>query len=126
MKTDNCATREGGADIGGAVEQTELAPPPYRPPFRGAVRVAQERSNGGALEPAGRLAQLAAQIERLSVSHRDPEAFFIERSEIANELRIVSRNIVARSWVPVPAQPAGQAGREGFLVTGVLDAKVRA
>ena len=121
-----CSTLKGGAEHGGAVGQTELAPPPYRPPFRGAVRVEQERSDGGALEPAGRLAQLASKIERLSVSHRDPEAFFIERSEIANELRSVSRNIVARSWVPVPAQPAGQAGREGLPVTGVLDAKVRA
>ncbi|BCB17327.1 hypothetical protein OCUBac02_02210 [Bosea sp. ANAM02] len=121
----HCPTFKGVAGQGVALGQTELAPPPYRPPFRGAVRVGQERSSGVAAEQAGRLAQLAAQIERLSVSHRDPEAFFIERSEIANELRVVSRNIVARSRVPVPANLAGQAGREGLPVTGVLDAKVR-
>ena len=125
MKEAYCPTFKGGARQGVASGQTELAPPPYRPPFRGAVRVGQERSDGVAVEPAGRLAQLAAKVERLSVSHRDPEAFFIERSEIANELRVVSRNIVARSRVPVPAKLAGQAGREGFPVTGVLDAKVR-
>lgn len=120
-----CHTFKGVAEQGVAVGQTELAPPPYSPPFRGGVRVGQERSQGVAAGPACRLAQIAAKVERLSVSHRDPEAFFIERSEIAAELRAVSRNIVARSRVPVSAQRAEQAVRSVSLVTGVLDAKVR-
>ena len=120
-----CSTFQGGAEQSGAVGQTELAPPPYSPPFRGGVRVEQERSEGGAVEPARRLAQIAAKIERLSISHRDPETFFIERSELAEAIRAASRNIVARSRVPVSAQRAGQAVRSVSLVTGVLDAKVR-
>ncbi len=113
-----CSTLKGGAERGGAVGQTELAPPPYRPPFRGAVRVEQERSKGGAVEPAGRLAQIAAKVERLSVSHRDPETFFIERSEIAEELRAVARVL--------PTRPGAGPKRPGVsLATGVLDAKVR-
>lgn len=31
--------------------------------------------------------ELARRVERLMVSHRDPERFFVERSEIAAELR---------------------------------------
>ena len=119
-----CSTLQGGAEQSGAVGQTELAPPPYRPPFRGAVRVEQERSQGGAVEPAHRLAQIAAKVERLSVSHRDPETFFIERSELAEAIRAVSRNIVARR-VPPASRRSGQDGREISLETGVLDAKVR-
>ena len=124
MKKVICHTLKGEAGQGAAPGQTELAPPPYRPPFRGAVRVGQERSEGEAVEPAGRLAQLAAQVERLSVSHRDPETFFIERSEIVAELRAVSRNIVARRVLPA-ATHSGREGREISLATGVLDAKVR-
>lgn len=33
------------------------------------------------------LMELARRVERLMVSHRDPERFFVERSEIAAELR---------------------------------------
>jgi len=124
MKKVVCHTLKGEAGQGAAPGQTELAPPPYRPPFRGAVRVGQERSEGGAVEPAGRLAQIAAKVERLSVSHRDPEAFFIERSELAEAIRVVSRNIVARR-VPPAATCSGRVGREISLATGVLDAKVR-
>ena len=96
-----CATLKGSAEQSGAVEQAELAPPPYRPPFRGAVRVAQERSNGGAVERgagvARDIAALASRVERLSVSHRDPEAFWIDKGELAAELRQVARSLgVAR------------------------------
>ncbi len=44
-------------------------------------------------DPAGtpglcdRIEVLASRVERLSLSHRDPEAFFEERSEIAHALR---------------------------------------
>ena len=37
------------------------------------------------------LADLARRLERLRPSHRDPEAFFVERSEIAAELRRLAR-----------------------------------
>lgn len=113
-----CHTLKGGAGHGVAPGQTELAPPPYSPPFRGGVRVGQERVEGEAVEPAGRLAQLAAQAERLSVSHRDPEAFFIERSEIANELRAVARVLPA-------FERAGRLRRGALLATPILDTKVR-
>jgi len=33
---------------------------------------------------------LASRVARLTISRRDPEAFFIERSEISNELRRIS------------------------------------
>jgi hypothetical protein len=121
MKKAFCPTFEGGARHGVAAGQTELAPPPYRPPFRGAVRVGQERSKGGAVgrgtEVARDLANLASRVERLSVSHRDPEAFFVERSEIASELRAAAR-------VLPPAKPAGQADRGASLACLDLASKV--
>lgn len=43
------------------------------------------------LIPAGAspeaLHEIACRVERLTISRRDPEAFFVERSEIANALR---------------------------------------
>lgn len=36
------------------------------------------------------LHELARRVERLMVSHRDPESFYVERSEIAAELRKIS------------------------------------
>lgn len=116
-----CSTLKGGAEQGGAAGQTGLAPPPYRPPFRGAVRVEQERSNGGAVEHGAEMARdiaaLASRVERLSVSHRNPEAFFVERSEIASELRAAARVLPS-------AQPAGQAGRGASLACLDLASKV--
>lgn len=124
-----CSTLKGGAEQSGAVGQTELAPPPYRPPFRGAVRVEQERSEGGAVEPAGRLAQLAVRVERLTVSRRNPEAFFIERSDIAEELRRAARAIDAQencaARVPLAVDRAGRLRRGTLLATPILDTKVR-
>ena len=40
-----------------------------------------------AAAPAHDLADLARRVERLRLSHRDPEAFFAERSDIADALR---------------------------------------
>lgn len=37
------------------------------------------------------LAALARRVERLAPSHRDPEAFFVERSEIADALRSAAK-----------------------------------
>lgn len=34
--------------------------------------------------------ELARRVARLTVSHRDPESFYVERSEIAAELRKIS------------------------------------
>lgn len=116
-----CATLEGGASQGSAVEQAGLAPPPYRPPLRGGRKGGAVRSKGGAPERgtwvAHDLAELASRVERLSVSHRDPEAFFVERSEIASELRAATR-------VPPLAQPAGQGRRGPSLACLDLASKV--
>lgn len=121
MRKAFCPTFEGGARHSVAAGQTELAPPPYRPPFRGAVRVGQERSDGGALgrgtEVARDLAALARRVERLSVSCRDPEAFFVERSEIASELRAAAR-------VLPPARPTGTLRRGASLACRDLASKV--
>lgn len=116
-----CSTLKGGAEQSGAAEQTGLAPPPYRPPFRGAVRVEQERSNGGAVEHgagvARDIAALASRVERLTLSHRDPEAFFVERSEIASELRAAAR-------VLPPARLTGTLRRGAPLACRDLASKV--
>lgn len=39
----------------------------------------------------GALADLAARVARLSPSHRDPERYHVEKSEIAAELRRLAR-----------------------------------
>jgi len=39
---------------------------------------------------------LASRVARLTISRRDPESFFIERSEIANELRRIARTAPSR------------------------------
>lgn len=41
------------------------------------------------------VADLAERVARLSVSHRDPEAFFVRKSEIAAELHEVARRMRA-------------------------------
>ena len=38
-----------------------------------------------------KLTALAARVLRLCPSHRDPEAFFVEKSELAGELRRLAR-----------------------------------
>ena len=115
-----CSTFKGGAEQGGAAGQTGLAPPPYRPPLKGgAVRVEQERSRGGAVETAETLVHLAARVDHLTVSHRDPEAFFVERSEIADALRRAARR------VPPPCPPAGRERRGVSLACLDLAPKVR-
>jgi hypothetical protein len=39
---------------------------------------------------------LASRVARLTISRRDPESFFIERSEIANELRRIAGTATSR------------------------------
>lgn len=57
------------------------------PPFRG------EPPNVPPVPMAGRgeLVELAKRVERLAPSHRDPEAFHVERDEIAKTLRRMAR-----------------------------------
>jgi hypothetical protein len=39
---------------------------------------------------------VVARVSRLTVSHRDPEAFFLARSELAAELRAIARRLYRR------------------------------
>lgn len=39
------------------------------------------------------LAELAGRVQRLTVSHRDPERFHIEKSEIAHDLRRLAEDL---------------------------------
>lgn len=43
--------------------------------------------------PADRLEELAFRVQRLMISHRDPERFFVERSDIADEMRRLARAV---------------------------------
>lgn len=45
--------------------------------------------------PAAELDALAARVSRLHQGHRDPEAFYEQRSEIAGELRRLARALGA-------------------------------
>jgi hypothetical protein len=47
-------------------------------------------------EEACELAELAARVRRLVPSHRDPERFHLEKSEIEHALRRLARNAKAR------------------------------
>lgn len=52
---------------------------------------------GGATPPASReVEQLADRVRRLTVHHRDPERFHIEKSEIAHELHQLARTLEKR------------------------------
>ena len=44
-------------------------------------------------DPADRLADLAIRVRRLTVSHRDPERFHVDKSEIEHELRRLAREL---------------------------------
>lgn len=46
-----------------------------------------------ATDPAALADELAARVSRLNVSHRDPERFHIEKSEIANALRVLADDL---------------------------------
>jgi|GEM_PF-3131148 len=43
--------------------------------------------------PADRLEELASRVLRLTISRRDPEQFFVERSDIAGEMRRLARAV---------------------------------
>ncbi len=65
------------------------------------------------------LSELAARVERLSPSRRDPHSLFEERAEIAHTLRQIARNaplmretrapatMLAPGWKNAPAAPCG-------------------
>jgi hypothetical protein len=48
------------------------------------------------------LAELARRVARLSINRRDPEQFFIERSELAAELRRLASHSVDVRKYPLP------------------------
>jgi hypothetical protein len=47
----------------------------------------------GGSEAADKIASLAERVRRLTPSHRDPERFYLDRSEIAAELRRIAREM---------------------------------
>lgn len=62
MTRSICHTLRGVARHGVAAGQTGLAPPPYSPPFRGGVRVGQERSAGVAAEAGAQVGQPPSRV----------------------------------------------------------------
>jgi hypothetical protein len=44
---------------------------------------------------AAAIEALATRVSRLTISHRDPEAFFVARSDLAAELRAIARALLA-------------------------------
>lgn len=66
---------------------------------------------------AGLCDDLARQVERLSVSRRDPEAFFVERSEIAAALRGLGRVLPSRRDA-MPPQPENPLDGKFLKCTG--------
>lgn len=75
-----------GKPDAGRISRTTRTCPDGFPPFRG------EASNVRFAPAAVRqIETLACCVERLTISHRDPERFFIERSEIAHGLRELAR-----------------------------------
>ena len=69
-------------------------------PFRGNPRL----SGLSGWQDSGVLIDLAARIDRLRPSHRDPEAFHVEKSEIAAALRRLAG----------PSRPATPCGSESM------------
>lgn len=56
------------------------------------------------------LDRIAARVDRLTVHGRDPERFFIDRSDIVDDLRRVIADCQGRGRGPLAARP-----REGLL-----------
>lgn len=48
------------------------------------------------MSPAEKLRDLSSQVGRLSVDRRDPERFFVERSEVQAELRRLAGELESR------------------------------
>ena len=59
---------------------------------------------------ADQIAELAERVERLTPSRRDPERFFVERSEIASELRAAAQGLLGRERV-LPGAGVPRGGR---------------
>ena len=51
---------------------------------------------GGAVPLAGEVRQIADRLDRLTVHHRDPERFFVERSELVHELHELAARVGGR------------------------------
>lgn len=106
------------------------ARPLYRE-LRQSASVRQSPSGQADEEMGRRLLQLANRVRRLLPSHRNPEAFHEEKSEIEAELRrmaehaeiCVQRGQKSARVLPELA-PAGPAEHENWLENGVLVPKV--
>ncbi len=71
---------------------TSSASPASPPPYRGVTRVTQTPG----VQPLARLvADIAERVARLSPSHRDPEAFHMDKHTLASELRALARAMEA-------------------------------
>lgn len=57
-----------------------------------------------------RITELAERVERLAPSHRDPERFHLEKSEIAAELRATAQVLLGTGRV-LPGAGAPRGGR---------------
>ena len=69
------------------VAKTSIAPCPSGTPLKGVP----DGSRTGDRAVSAGLVELARRINRLRPSHRDPEAFHAEKSEIAATLRRIAR-----------------------------------
>ena len=96
----SCAPPPEAGESGAHLPRTSSAPPAHLPRSSSAHLpsfLKEGDKAGRCLRPtpcmASDLDALARRVLRLVVSHRDPEAFFIERSEIAHDLRRLAKGM---------------------------------
>jgi hypothetical protein len=58
-----------------------------------------------------RLADIASRVARLTVDRRDPEKFFVDRSELAAALRRLARTLPADESRPIAQDAADRPRR---------------
>ena len=61
------------------------------PPKGGFYSVPPKGERHTPVQVSTEIEALAERVQRLMVSHRDPERFFVERSDIAHEMRRLAR-----------------------------------
>lgn len=96
----SCAPPKETGKSGAHLPRTSRAPPAHLPRSSGAhlpsfLKEGDKAGRWARPTPcmASDLDALAQRVGRLMVSHRDPEAFFIERSEIAHDLRRLAKGV---------------------------------